>query len=146
MTRSRASATTRRRFTVEEDRRLYSLVAQYGLRDWVLISSQMLGRDAQQCRHRYHNYLIDKHRYLPWTEHEDRLLIACHREFGPIWVQIAALMPGRTGNDVKNRWHKHILRRAPDAEVTGDSCRDAPSPDNLPEVHGMSEFLQLVLN
>jgi hypothetical protein len=29
---------------------------------------------------------------------------------GPKWVEISKYLVGRSGNDVKNRWHKHLAK------------------------------------
>jgi hypothetical protein len=54
-----------------------------------------------------------------WTTAEDELIFNKFQEVGPKWVQISAFLPGRTGNDVKNRWHKHISRRVRQREEAG---------------------------
>jgi hypothetical protein len=154
----------RRKFTIEEDDRLRSLVLQFGSRDWVTISRHMHARNPRQCRHRYNNYLINQHQPLPWTDREEDILIATYHELGAKWVRIATRLPGRTGNDVKNRWHKHIMKRNAvaaqaaearhrvDASANGSdhALSDAPSPfeeivmpRSLPRI---SPFLQFVLN
>jgi hypothetical protein len=155
----------RRKFTAEEDDRLRNLVLQFGARDWVTISYHMPGRNARQCRHRYNNYLVDDHQYFPWREQEEEMLIAQYQALGPKWVEIATHLPGRTGNDVKNRWHKHILKKRPLAETlrlkvpTGEATAspvehplsDAPSflddlPPGGPPKPRTSSYLQFVLN
>jgi hypothetical protein len=122
----------------------------------------MHGRNARQCRHRYNNYLIDRSQFIPWTDLEEEILVESYRSLGPKWVEIATHLPGRTGNDVKNRWHKHILKR-PGIGLRSESDTDdviTPSdhpiveaPHQLggilthgpPKVH-LSPFLQFVLN
>jgi hypothetical protein len=154
----------RRKFTAEEDDRLRNLVLQFGSRDWVSISRHMYARNPRQCRHRYNNYLIDQHQLLPWTEREEEMLIATYQELGPKWVQIATRLPGRTGNDVKNRWHKHILKKHPlaaqlaragyereaSASASDQALSDAPYPFDEGAIPRppprISPFLQLVLN
>jgi hypothetical protein len=38
-----------------------------------------------------------------WAEAEDEILLQAFGEFGPKWFAIAALLPGRGKNSVKNR-------------------------------------------
>ena len=101
----------RRRFTQQEDEALKLLVQKYGAADWNRIANHMpSSRNARQCRHRYTNYLNESYKPSPWTEEEDELIVSMFHTVGPKWVLIAKSLAGRTGNDVKNRWHKHILR------------------------------------
>jgi hypothetical protein len=108
----------RQKFTPDEDARLCNLVLQFGMRDWVTISQHMTGRNARQCRHRYKNYLIEDRKVSAWTEQEDKILIEKFQVLGSKWVEIANHLPGRTGNNVKNRWHKHILKKHSTIDIT----------------------------
>jgi hypothetical protein len=49
-----------------------------------------------------------------WTEQEDENVLRCLEEIGPKWFLIAASLPGRGKNSVKNRYF--TLRRR---EVSG---------------------------
>jgi hypothetical protein len=157
------SECNRRRFSKEEDEKLRRLIRHYGTHDWTTVCRWMGDRTARQCRHRYKNYLMEDHQRLAWTLAEEQLVIAKHREFGPKWVQIATFLPGRSGNDVKNRWHKHITKcysldelavRDP-SQRQGDSAAGAPrgpfgsvpgrAIERPPKV-GLSAFLRCALN
>jgi hypothetical protein len=154
---SAATDSVRRKFTREEDDRLRLLIMQFGDHDWGAVSCHMPGRNARQCRHRYTNYLIEAHQQHAWTPAEDQLVIAKYHEFGPKWVRIATFLAGRTGNDVKNRWHKHIVRRPTTASSETPMRRDPlPGPpvqwDSLflkradQPKQATSSYLQAVLN
>jgi hypothetical protein len=45
---------------------------------------------------------------------DDAVLVQKVHQIGPKWVQIGRLL---SGNNVKNRWHKHLYRR--DAPMLG---------------------------
>jgi hypothetical protein len=100
----------RRKFTADEDGRLRVLVDRFGRNLWDEIAKLMEGRTPRQCRDRYNNYLIDSINGLPWTPEEDAIVVDQFRIFGHKWAQIARSLPGRNGNQVKNRWNRHLCR------------------------------------
>jgi hypothetical protein len=111
------------RFSPEEDEALRHLIGRFGTSDWTTVAHFMGGRSPRQCRHRYNNYLTGHHQPQAWTEAEDRIIVQQFRELGPKWAYISKLMTGRTGNDVKNRWHKHLSRKT-DFGIVGGADQD----------------------
>jgi hypothetical protein len=61
------------------------------------------------------NYVNPKLVTIEWTEIEDETLLQAFTEFGPNWFAIAALLPGRARNSVKNRYttlqHQMVVNR-----------------------------------
>jgi hypothetical protein len=98
-----ASARNRQKFTADKDRCLLRLVAMGGTHDRKTVSLYMNGRSLRQCRVRFKYHLKPGPRRSAWTRWEDRLLFEKRREYGPRWVQIAAVFQGRTDIDAKNR-------------------------------------------
>lgn len=47
----------------------------------------------------------------PWSAPEDAVIIAAQARFGNKWMSVAALLPGRTANAIKNRWNATLLPR-----------------------------------
>lgn len=101
----------RRKFTNDEDQKLKELVTKLGTKSWERIARFMPDRTARQCRDRYKNYLLETLVTDPWTPEEDALVVRMFHELGPKWVEIARMLNGRSGNHVKNRWHKHLAKR-----------------------------------
>jgi hypothetical protein len=105
-------AAPRRKFTQEEDLRLRSLVDQIGAKSWEAVAKFMPNRSARQCRDRYKNYLLDNLVCDAWVPEEDAVIFEKFKEIGPKWVEISKFLNGRSGNHVKNRWHKHLSKMA----------------------------------
>lgn len=100
----------RRKFTPQEDEHLLFLICSIGSCDWMKIAESMPGRSAKQCRDRYFNYLSEPQKKEPWIKEEDDKLLSLLSIIGPKWVEISKHLPGRSGNNVKNRWYKHLSK------------------------------------
>jgi hypothetical protein len=103
----------RRKFSPTEDSRLRAVVDAIGTKSWEAVARMIPGRTARQCRDRYKNYLLDNLMSDAWTPEEDAKIIQKYTEMGPKWVKIALFLDGRSGNHVKNRWHKHLCKKFP---------------------------------
>lgn len=103
-----ASSNYRRRFTPEEDEKLLRVINTYKIKSWDKIAKYMPGRTGRQCRDRYNSALYMKAVAKPWTKEEDAIIVEQYNMIGPKWMKISNKLEGRTGNNVKNRWYKHI--------------------------------------
>jgi hypothetical protein len=123
-TSSNAGASTwaTARWTTEEDAKLTSAVASTSKKkwgkeyktDWDAVAALVLLRTKKQCWDRWHNVLnpsIDRAngRTGKWTAVEgDMLKDAVQRHGGKDWGAVAALVPGRTKNQCRSRWHNTL--------------------------------------
>ena len=55
----------------------------------------------------------------PFEAEEDRTIILAHAEFGNQWSRMAKLLPGRTDNAIKNRWHSALKRTVSEGLTAG---------------------------
>jgi hypothetical protein len=73
----------RRKFTLEEDVKLRTLVESLGTKSWEEIARFIPERSARQCRDRYKNYLLESLVTEPWTAEEDALVVQKYHQIGP---------------------------------------------------------------
>ncbi|KAL0429930.1 UNVERIFIED_CONTAM: Transcription factor [Sesamum radiatum] len=96
----------------EEDRRLYQAVHVHGPKHWTTVAAKAgLNRCAKSCRLRWMNYLRPNIKRGNITDQEEDLIIRLHKLLGNRWSLIAARLPGRTDNEIKNYWNYHLSKK-----------------------------------
>ncbi|KAK8563067.1 hypothetical protein V6N13_018390 [Hibiscus sabdariffa] len=89
-------------WTKEEDDRLIAYIRAHGEGCWrSLPKAAGLLRCGKSCRLRWINYLRPDLKRGNFTEDEDELIIKLHSLLGNKWSLIAARLPGRTDNEIK---------------------------------------------
>ena len=96
-------------WTADEDQIIINLWNQ-GTRKWSEIASYVTGRLGKQCRERWINHLDPTVCKNPWAEHEMRTLLIAHGVLGNKWRDIAAKLPGRSENNIKNKFHSLVRK------------------------------------
>ncbi|CAL9015315.1 unnamed protein product [Prunus brigantina] len=96
----------------DEDHKLIAYIQRYGIWNW----SQMpkpagLARSGKSCRLRWVNYLRPDIKRGSFSKEEEEAILKLHETMGNRWSAIAATLPGRTDNEIKNYWHTHLKKR-----------------------------------
>jgi Myb-like DNA-binding domain len=76
---------------------------------WPDVAKLVPMRTGKQCRERYFNHLVPTVVSTEWTPLEDSIVCRMYQKFGSKWAFISKVLPGRSDNNVKNRFH--YLRR-----------------------------------
>ncbi|RVW13242.1 Transcription factor MYB30 [Vitis vinifera] len=70
-----------------------------------------LSRSGKSCTERWNNHLDPNVKRENFSQEEDDAIICFQSLYGNSWESIAAHLPGRTDNDVKNRWYNHLKKK-----------------------------------
>lgn len=93
-------------FSEAMDRKLIKLVKIYGTNNWNMISRSFPDKSANKCKARWKYYLSPANEPVPWSEEEDRLLLALESQIGTKWTVISQSFVRRTPGDVRGRFLK----------------------------------------
>ncbi|GAV85814.1 Myb_DNA-binding domain-containing protein [Cephalotus follicularis] len=99
-------------WTTEEDNILINYIQMHGPGNWrALPKNAGLERCGKSCRLRWTNYLRPDIKRGRFSFEEEETIIQLHSLMGNKWSAIAARLPGRTDNEIKNYWNTHIRKR-----------------------------------
>ncbi|CAI0548936.1 unnamed protein product [Linum tenue] len=99
-------------WTAAEDAILMEYVKKHGEGNWNAVQKHSgLSRCGKSCRLRWANHLRPNLKKGAFTQEEEQIIIELHSKMGNKWARMAAHLPGRTDNEIKNYWNTRIKRR-----------------------------------
>ncbi|XP_022958078.1 protein ODORANT1-like [Cucurbita moschata] len=99
-------------WTADEDNKLINFILTNGQCCWRAVPKLAgLRRCGKSCRLRWTNYLRPDLKRGLLSEAEEQLVIDLHARLGNRWSKIAARLPGRTDNEIKNHWNTHLKKK-----------------------------------
>ncbi|KAL1196970.1 Transcription factor MYB33 [Cardamine amara subsp. amara] len=95
-----------------EDDILIDYVSKHGEGNWNAVQKHTgLFRCGKSCRLRWANHLRPNLKKGAFSQEEEQLIVELHAKLGNRWARMAAHLPGRTDNEIKNYWNTRIKRR-----------------------------------
>jgi hypothetical protein len=93
------------RWKPDEDTKLIEAVKKHA-KNWVAVATLVPGRTDLQCRFRWVNMVEHANGKTMgrWKPEEDTKLIEAVKKHGKKWVAVAAMVPGRTDRQCRQRW------------------------------------------
>ena len=118
----------------QEDEIIKEIVIEQGQKKWTKIAKVIeerlgvVGRTGKQCRERWHNHLNPDVIKESWTAEEESKIFELQKQLGNRWSEIAAHLPGRTDNSIKNCFYSAIRRNLRKYNKKRPECEKLKGP------------------
>ncbi|KAI3799537.1 hypothetical protein L1987_34836 [Smallanthus sonchifolius] len=109
----------------EEDEKLKDYIQTHGTGgNWIALPQKAgLRRCGKSCRLRWLNYLRPNIKHGEFSDDEDKVICALFASIGSRWSIMAAQLPGRTDNDIKNYWNTKLKKKMMNSFVSMPEIR-----------------------
>lgn len=132
-------------WTAAEDGVLLRMAANGRVVNWNLVARELESvspsasrKSARQCRERWNNRVNPSIKTAPWSEEEVTKFFDIHGKMGSRWSEIAAVLPGRTDNTIKNFFFCRLRK------VARRISKDAVTPDMTTSPSEIERILYLI--
>lgn len=117
----------------EEDAKLKEYIEKHGTGgNWIALPQKAgLKRCGKSCRLRWLNYLRPNIKHGEFSDDEDRIICSLFANIGSRWSIIAAQLPGRTDNDIKNYWNTKLKKKLMGMVNNSTSLRKPHQPSSF---------------
>lgn len=132
-------------WTKEEDNLLLSIVQSMHMpMKWSVVAQSLPERTGKQCRERYVNHLNPRLKVTDWSPLEDATIFHLYDTIGSHWAKMSKIIPGRTDNGIKNRFHnlRRQLEREDEHRQRLSNARDFPDEIRLERMRKFPEDLK----
>ncbi|KAK4430017.1 Transcription factor [Sesamum alatum] len=117
-------------WTREEDQKLLAYIEEHGHGSWRSLPTKAgLQRCGKSCRLRWTNYLRPDIKRGKLSTQEEKTIIRLHALLGNRWSAIAAHLPKRTDNEVKNYWNTRLKKRLTRMGIDPVTYKPKNNPD-----------------
>ncbi|CAI0402937.1 unnamed protein product [Linum tenue] len=121
-------------WSAEEDAKLKDYIEQHGTGgNWIALPQKIgMKRCGKSCRLRWLNYLRPNLKHGGFSEEEDNIICSLYISIGSRWSIIAAQLPGRTDNDIKNYWNTRLKKKLLGRRKQQQQLHHQQSPEGSP--------------
>ncbi|KAL4304596.1 hypothetical protein GQ457_10G029020 [Hibiscus cannabinus] len=130
-------------WTAEEDEILTAYIQKHGHGSWRALPEKAgLGRCGKSCRLRWINYLRPDIKRGKFSLQEEQTIIQLHALLGNRWSAMAAHLPKRTDNEIKNHWNTHLKKRLIKLGIDPMTHKPRVDPSASPSGSNLSHMAQ----